>query len=288
MHICIQCGQALIGRQQRFCSHKCNDIWWLIHKKSKQIKCIECGKECRVSKNNVKNLCRSCINKKRKFVPLSRYGETNPNWKGGHKYWNEGRFGKDKNGLSWKIQRRLARERDNYICQICHIKKNKNPDVHHIVPYRLSFSHSLDNLICLCASCHKKEEAKNKELWGGKTIGTYLCQFRTIQNNKTHNAKVKILKPKCSICGKSGVKLNKMLECKPCFYEKIYINICQEYRAGKSRTQLMQEYHVSERTIYYWLKGQGPSYRGCGVPLVSPTNVTPNYNKCPHPLLNKN
>ena len=31
-----------------------------------------------------------------------------------------------------------------------------------------SQSHALDNLICLCQSCHLKEEAKVHEVWGGQ------------------------------------------------------------------------------------------------------------------------
>lgn len=39
-------------------------------------------------------------------------------------------------------------------------RKKRKPDVHHIIPFRISRSHSLDNLICLCKPCHSKEEAK--------------------------------------------------------------------------------------------------------------------------------
>lgn len=92
-------------------------------------------------------------------------------WKGGHKSWQVGKLGRDKDGLSWKQQRRLAWERDSYTCQHCGKRKDSwRPDVHHIKPYRLSFSHSLDNLICLCRRCHKKAEALIVELWGGHRL----------------------------------------------------------------------------------------------------------------------
>jgi 5-methylcytosine-specific restriction endonuclease McrA len=85
-------------------------------------------------------------------------------WKGGMSYWMPGRFGKDINGLSWKKQRRLAWERDSYKCRRCGrggvIVK---PCVHHVIPYRISKSHSLENLICLCKKCHGIVEASTTD-----------------------------------------------------------------------------------------------------------------------------
>ena len=109
--------------------------------------------------------CRSCASDRMS-------GPNSPSWKGGHQQWSPGRYGKDKNGLSWKVQRRLAWERDKFECQHCGEKKNRKPDVHHIKPWMNSLSHALDNLICLCQSCHLKEEAKVQEVWGGALVVT--------------------------------------------------------------------------------------------------------------------
>lgn len=60
-------------------------------------------------------------------------------------------------GTDWKRQRLKARRRDNYACRCCNktkIELGKHPNIHHIIPYRLSLSNELDNLICLCPKCH--------------------------------------------------------------------------------------------------------------------------------------
>jgi len=86
-------------------------------------------------------------------------GQNNPTWKGGYK---------DYYGPSWRSQRRKVWIRDEYRCQVCLKSENEmgfRPDVHHIIPVRKwnvekedeQMNH-LDNLICLCKSCHKKLE----------------------------------------------------------------------------------------------------------------------------------
>lgn len=157
------CGVRLTGRQRIFCSDECKRK--LRYARNIQTECVYCGVSYLISKVGVETqrrrnqppCCRKCQAKR--TPPPSPSGENSPTWRGGHRYWSVGRFGKDKEGLSWKQQRRLAWERDDRTCQHCHKKKNRNPDVHHIKPWRESQSHALDNLICLCQSCHLKEEA---------------------------------------------------------------------------------------------------------------------------------
>jgi len=66
-------------------------------------------------------------------------------------------------GPNWLRQRDLARQRDEFRCQMCGVLEiNQNHHVHHKVPFRnfTSFvqANQLDNLITLCPSCHKKAE----------------------------------------------------------------------------------------------------------------------------------
>lgn len=136
--LCKCCDITLTGRQTKFCSTQCKYKFYKDH--------------------YIKS----------SWVPPS--GPDSPTWKGGFKYWSQGRFGCDKDGLSWKVQRRLAWERDAYKCQKCTRAPVKKPDVHHIIPWRLSLSHSLDNLICLCKSCHKTEDSKIIDEWYGAIL----------------------------------------------------------------------------------------------------------------------
>jgi DEAD/DEAH box helicase domain-containing protein len=66
-------------------------------------------------------------------------------------------------GSSWLRQRDLARQRDEYRCQMCGaLEINQTHHVHHKIPFRnfTSFveANHIDNLMTLCAACHKKAE----------------------------------------------------------------------------------------------------------------------------------
>lgn len=78
-----------------------------------------------------------------------RTGELSPRWNGGSSGY----------GMRWNQQSMAAKQRDNYTCQgsdctgTCSVL-----DVHHID--RNKMNNDLDNLICLCRSCHTKLHPK--------------------------------------------------------------------------------------------------------------------------------
>jgi hypothetical protein len=81
----------------------------------------------------------------------------------GRKPWNyiDGRsklVSPDRYGDDWDKIRYLVYLRDHFTCQNCGIK-NIRLDVHHKIPFLISFDNSLNNLISLCKPCHRKEEA---------------------------------------------------------------------------------------------------------------------------------
>ncbi len=68
-------------------------------------------------------------------------------------------------GGNWKVQTAVARERDGFRCRKCGVTEEtlgRQLDVHHKTPVRLFASaaaaNRLDNLISVCASCHKRLE----------------------------------------------------------------------------------------------------------------------------------
>jgi hypothetical protein len=78
-----------------------------------------------------------------------RKGENNPAWRGGHpKYY----------GPDWRPLRRAARLRDGHCCRRCGTKPKRAVPVHHIIPVvnfeNANDANTLDNVICLCPSCH--------------------------------------------------------------------------------------------------------------------------------------
>jgi hypothetical protein len=92
----------------------------------------------------------------REKCAVSKRGEKNNNWRGGVnptdkrlKHW------------SWKQSRAACYERDNWICQDCGVKCRTKVRIqaHHIIARRDGGGDELENLVTLCASCHRKREA---------------------------------------------------------------------------------------------------------------------------------
>lgn len=76
------------------------------------------------------------------------WGDKNPRWKGG----------------TWNYQRKFAKIRDDFTCQICGLKDPEIMEVDHIKP-KCDFPeimHSLENLITICPNCHRRKT--NREL----------------------------------------------------------------------------------------------------------------------------
>lgn len=160
---CSGCGKDFpiavyrYNSQKTFhCSQEC--------KRSKPIKCDWCGDKFRRRPANRKphNFCsKDCENKWRSEIMR---GSNNINWSGG--IW-EGYY-----GLNWHKQRKKARERDNYTCQVCGITEEtygKTLDVHHIIPFiyfgleRYDEANELENLKSACNPCHNSIEPKRRK-----------------------------------------------------------------------------------------------------------------------------
>lgn len=87
---------------------------------------------------------------------LAHQGENSPCWQGGKSF--------EQYTLNWnKILRRLIRERDNYICQLCgDLQDDYAFDVHHIDYNKKNCNKN--NLITLCRGCHSKTNY-NRNKW---------------------------------------------------------------------------------------------------------------------------
>jgi DEAD/DEAH box helicase domain-containing protein len=78
---------------------------------------------------------------------------------------SEGVWQNDKNdyGSRWNELRKIVRERDHYICQVCgKPESGAEHHVHHKIPFRqfsnLEQANRLENLITLCPTCHQRAE----------------------------------------------------------------------------------------------------------------------------------
>ena len=90
------------------------------------------------------------------WLSAHRTGSDHHQWEGGSLTY----------GGRWWAVRRQALERDDHACRVCgrsHDEIGREPDVHHVVRVRdfddPNDAHSLDNVVCLCRSCHRHVEA---------------------------------------------------------------------------------------------------------------------------------
>lgn len=224
---CQKCWKILTGRQTIWCSAYCMNHVIVV--------CPGCNQSFDKSKNNRTCYCASCV----------QSGDRNHAWRGGHEYWQEGKYGRDKDGLSWKKQRELARERDKHSCVDCGKTREEmghEPHCDHEIPYRISHSHALTNLKCRCPSCHKKVEATRIELWNGKTFGG------------KPPAKIK---HSCSDCKNSRRKLNTQGRCDPC--QRVNHDIPQARKLreeGWSLQKIADYLKVTNPCVSAWLLGK--------------------------------
>lgn len=126
-----------------------------------ELQCKFCGNDFVVEKTNKnrKYCSRECFLRMHSKVMK---GKNNPSWVNGSSYRKRSYRGED-----WDKQKIKCYKRDNYTCQLCHTKCIGKKDFdgnngkqiiqcHHINGYIDERSNELDNLITLCASCHKK------------------------------------------------------------------------------------------------------------------------------------
>lgn len=127
-----------------------------------EVTCVICGEvDLRYPSNIAENASVCSESCRQEWLSEHFEGANHPNWEGG---------GSLEYGKGWNRVRKAALERDDVTCQVCrssHEDLGRNPDVHHIVPVRkfinsenhhVTDAHSLDNVVSLCATCHRKAE----------------------------------------------------------------------------------------------------------------------------------
>jgi len=76
------------------------------------------------------------------------------------------RKGEKTYGDNWSKQRQATLKRDNYCCRVCGLSQDKLKSsliVHHRFSVKDGGTNDLDNLICVCHSCHASIEPKLKK-----------------------------------------------------------------------------------------------------------------------------
>lgn len=128
-----------------FCSKVCEAKW--LSRESEDIICEVCGRKKNIPKSQFdRDVDHHFCSYKCRGIWYRR--ENNPRWKGGY-------YRKEIVDSNWYIVRNQVLERDNHICRVCGIKSNKPLHIHHIIPFRISKSNDISNLITLCSNCHQ-------------------------------------------------------------------------------------------------------------------------------------
>lgn len=153
VNTCNNCGKVLSNFWAKYCPECLKQIRHNLTYNRVLVKCAYCGRELLVIPSRVKHSqsCYCNYECMAKDYENRFSGENSPTWKGGKKHYKG----------HWLKQRDLARQRDNYTCQLCGVTEeewHKEMDVHHIRNYRKyedkEEANKLENLVCLCNKCH--------------------------------------------------------------------------------------------------------------------------------------
>lgn len=144
---CEVCGELFISRQPNIlsCSDDCEISRIKIRYQQYRQKYKNNKNE--KNKNTISECERRVINKVEELIEKAT---DTRNWSE-IDYFNIG-------GFNDKLKD-MVKDRDDYRCQICGFESFL--EVHHIVPRKFGGSHSLENLITLCTSCHRAVETKD-------------------------------------------------------------------------------------------------------------------------------
>ena len=161
---CLCCGNLFYVSACRlltahYCSRTCylKTRWDETHQETRI--CVVCNTPFHVFTSAHQVTCLELTCQREQRSRLHR-GENSQFWRGGKTSPYNG---------EWRSIRRQVYERDGYKCVLC--DGIDRIQCHHIIPYRYSHSHALENLITLCRSCHSSEEIKVNAVY----VDTLFC-----------------------------------------------------------------------------------------------------------------
>jgi ferredoxin len=205
--VCVVCGERFIAKRSdaMYCSEKCKHFIENENVKTKRAatdwkailqpkKCEFCGNDFIPNKHNyawVKYCSQKCLNRAmskqsiesgKKKINRIRYREKHREQINKHDrdYINRETFSGN---------RQLALERDEFKCVMCGSEQNLH--IHHkdetgifSVGDKEKINNDLENLITLCASCHRKVHSIGKKPYGYKDISKEVIE-QALKNSRT-------------------------------------------------------------------------------------------------------
>ncbi|MGM0846858.1 MAG: HNH endonuclease, partial [Bacillota bacterium] len=165
-----------ISRATHTCCDYCTNVKIGLQKiKGFYVQCSYCDKPYWTSPclAGITNYCsRKCQNLG--YEIFDKYNRKNEDEKWAQKYY----------GPNWRKQRRKARERDGFCCQMCRINETEygmELSIHHITPFvyfdNYKKANNLSNLKSLCEPCHRK-------IHSGESHPAYFSKDKIIAKNE--------------------------------------------------------------------------------------------------------
>lgn len=143
--------------------------------------CDYCGKELKIIpakfKDREKHFCNKDCRSKYHIGKFAN--EKNGNWRGGHK---------NRKGDFEAVKKKNFKNKQ--VCAIC--GSTKKIHIHHIIPFRYTEDNSLNNLIPLCNSCHRKVEIITWDLLDSANWGNFEL-LKILLNSTLREMQLKII-----------------------------------------------------------------------------------------------
>lgn len=162
--ICKTCNKKWFDypsrkKRKKFCSQKCSAFSRIEQLRKRSIG-NKWGSLKKITPEFRKKISIAHKGKKRPNIAKSKFGNQNPNWKGGITPINK-RIRLSANFRHWREE---VFKRDNFTCQKCY-KKGGDLHPHHIKSFSLypMLRFEISNGLTLCASCHRQTDS-----WGSK------------------------------------------------------------------------------------------------------------------------
>lgn len=173
---CQHCGTAFTSynKGRKYCSHRCRATVRAEHdRKRLALVCARCGNRFERKPHRAGRFCSVACSAQ---TMAEQHAAQPKPWALGNK-WRIGKAPSNKRppdlpppksyrGWRWPEERRRAVERDGGCCRQCGKEVGSAIPVHHIRSYREFASwaeaNALDNLICLCHSCHSQWHASER------------------------------------------------------------------------------------------------------------------------------
>jgi 5-methylcytosine-specific restriction endonuclease McrA len=142
--------------------------------KDRIVLCAGCSERFGSNKTEIYRRKRCCGNQK--CIQVIDQKVTNANYKRQQKKIKNGKF---RHGVPIELKQKVY-ERDGNSCKLClNLIKEKEREVHHILPVSENGADDLKNLILLCNNCHTTVHKKGHNNYYGK-FNTYIGNLEKI------------------------------------------------------------------------------------------------------------